>query len=202
MRTFQSHARCARCQGQANPIKIYVCKLQFKIIIDIPKTLWYYRVSINEGMLIMNPKSNIKGGKDDNSISIGDVFLMKFDGRDSEQGGVRPGVVFQNNIGNEHSPNIIALPITSNLKKTTQPTHVVLRAEDYDGFKRDSMVLCENPQRMSKGKLIKPLTKLSQSALKDVAVGNALASSAIAYLSYDELIGVWEHAKRLNGIYS
>lgn len=147
----------------------------------------------------MSPKSNVKGGSE---IGIGDIFLMKFDGTGSEQCGVRPGVVFQNNVGNEYSPNIIALPITSSLKKVTQPTHVILPARDYAGFKHDSMVLCENPQRMSKEKLIRPMAKLSMSALKDVAVGNALASSAIAYLDYDELIAVWEHAKKLNGNYS
>lgn len=150
----------------------------------------------------MNPKSKTKGGNDANNINIGDVFLMKFDGSDSEQGGVRPGVVFQNNVGNECSPNIIALPITSSLKKTTQPTHVVLRAGDYEGLKRDSMVLCENPQRMSKGKILRPMAKLDHGTLKDIAVGNTLASSAIAYLNYDELIAVWERAKRLNRLYS
>lgn len=48
---------------------------------------------------------------------IGEVYLMKFGGSGSEQSGWRPGVVFQNNMGNAYSPNIIALPLTSSLKK-------------------------------------------------------------------------------------
>ena len=46
--------------------------------------------------------------RDCNPPVIGDVYLMKFDGTGSEQSGWRPGVVFQNNVGNSHSPNIIA----------------------------------------------------------------------------------------------
>ena len=61
---------------------------------------------------------------------IGDVYLMKFGGSGSEQSGWRPGVVFQNNVGNAHSPNIIALPLTSSIKKTNQPTHVIVKAAD------------------------------------------------------------------------
>lgn len=78
---------------------------------------------------------------------IGEVYLMKFGGSGSEQSGWRPGVVFQNNMGNAYSPNIIALPLTSSLKKTNQPTHVIIKAAD-SGLRRDSMVLCENPERM------------------------------------------------------
>ena len=61
---------------------------------------------------------------------IGDVYLMKFGGSGSEQSGWRPGVVFQNNVGNAHSPNIIALPLTSSIKKKNQPTHVIVKAAD------------------------------------------------------------------------
>ena len=63
--------------------------------------------------------------------------------------GWRPGVVFQNNIGNAKSPNIIALPLTTCLKKLNMPTHVLVRADE-SGLKKDSMVLCENPERMSR----------------------------------------------------
>lgn len=83
---------------------------------------------------------------------IGDVYLMQFGGSGSEQNGWRPGIVFQNNIGNAYSPNIIALPLTSQIKKANQPTHVVLPAKE-TGLRKDSMVLCENPERMSKDRL-------------------------------------------------
>ena len=76
---------------------------------------------------------------------IGDVYLMRFGGSGSEQSGWRPGIVFQNNIGNAYSPNIIALPLTSQIKKANQPTHVILPAKE-TGLRKDSMVLCENPE--------------------------------------------------------
>lgn len=61
---------------------------------------------------------------------IGEVYLMNFGGSGCEQNGWRPGVVFQNNVGNAHSPNIIALPLTSSIKKAGQPTHVVIKSAD------------------------------------------------------------------------
>lgn len=51
---------------------------------------------------------------------IGDVYLMRFGGCGNEQKGWRPGLVFQNNLGNQYSPNIIALPLTSAIKKSNQ----------------------------------------------------------------------------------
>lgn len=96
---------------------------------------------------------------------IGEVYLMKFGGSGSEQSGWRPGVVFQNNMGNAYSPNIIALPLTSSLKKTNQPTHVIIKAAD-SGLRRDSMVLCENPERMSKERLGQYITTLSEEYMK------------------------------------
>lgn len=50
------------------------------------------------------------------SPKIGEVYLMNFGGTESEQSGWRPGLIFQNNIGNEYSPNVIALPLTTSLK--------------------------------------------------------------------------------------
>lgn len=61
---------------------------------------------------------------------IGEVYMMNFGGSGSEQNGWRPGVVFQNNVGNAHSPNIIALPLTSSIKKSGQPTHVIVKSAD------------------------------------------------------------------------
>ena len=96
---------------------------------------------------------------------IGEVYLMKFSGSGSEQVGWRPGLVFQNNVGNSHSPNVIALPLTSSIKKASQPTRVFIKASDA-GLKKDSMVLCENPQRMSKDNLGKYLGKLSDACVR------------------------------------
>lgn len=128
---------------------------------------------------------------------IGEIYLMQFGGDDSEQSGLRPGLVFQNNLGNIYSPNIIALPITSSLKKAGQPTHVILRAFD-TGLRRDSMVLCENPERLSKAKLGRYITTLSVKYMRQVAEASLLASSVISYLDADLLRSIWEKANVLN----
>jgi mRNA interferase MazF len=130
-------------------------------------------------------------------IKIGQVYLMRFSGSGSEQNGWRPGLVFQNNVGNLHSPNIIALPLTSSIKKAGMPTHVVLKAEE-TGLLKDSMVLCENPERMSKERIGDYITTLSDEYMGMIAVASILASSVVSFISLDSLISAWEKAILLN----
>ncbi|MDO4562208.1 MAG: type II toxin-antitoxin system PemK/MazF family toxin [Clostridia bacterium] len=128
---------------------------------------------------------------------IGEVYNMYFSGTGSEQSGWRPGVVFQNNIGNVNSPNIIALPLTSSLKKLYMPTHVLVKSAD-TGLKCDSMVICENPEKMSKEKVGKFITTLPQSYMRDIVIANLIATSAISFLDKESLISVWEKAIHMN----
>lgn len=128
---------------------------------------------------------------------IGDIFMMKFCGTGSEQQGWRPGLVFQNNKGNKYSPNIIALPLTSSIKKREQPTHVFVSSKD-TGLKYDSLVLCENPERMSKDNLGRYITTLSDRYMSQIAEASLIASSAISFISIDRLIEIWETAISLN----
>jgi len=130
---------------------------------------------------------------------IGDVYLMNFGGSGNEQKGWRPGLVFQNNLGNLHSPNIIALPLTSSLKKSNQPTHVVIPS-DGTGLARDSMVLCENPERMSKERLGAYLTTIPDEYMSQVAIANLLATSAISFIDPGLLTSIWEKATALNTV--
>lgn len=134
-----------------------------------------------------------------NRFLIGEVYMMRFGGSANEQCGWRPGIVFQNNKGNAYSPNIIALPLTSSIKKTNQPTHVVVRAKD-TGLKMDSMVLCENPERMSKERIGTYITKLSEEYMKQIVEAYLLASSAISFLDTELLLSIWEKAVALNSI--
>ena len=122
---------------------------------------------------------------------------MNFSGEWNEQSGWRPGLVFQNNIGNKHSPNIIALPLTSIIKKTTQPTHVVLLANK-SGLPKDSVVLCESPERMSKKRIGNYITSLSKEQMKSVAIASLLATSAISFIEPDELYELRLKAISLN----
>ena len=130
---------------------------------------------------------------------IGDVYLMRFGGCGNEQKGWRPGLVFQNNLGNQYSPNIIALPLTSAIKKSNQPTHVVIPAEG-TGLERDSMVLCENPERMSKERLGTYLTTIPKEYMSQIAVANLLATSAISFIDPDLLLSIWQKATTLNAV--
>lgn len=131
-------------------------------------------------------------------MKIGEVYMMQFGGTASEQAGWRPGLIFQNNVGNAHSPNVIALPLTSSIKKTAQPTHVLVRAAN-SGLKLDSMVLCENPERMSKERIGAYITSLSPAYMQRVAEASLLASSAISYLNPEMLLAAWKKAVALNG---
>lgn len=128
---------------------------------------------------------------------IGDIYMMKFGGSANEQCGWRPGLVFQNNVGNAYSPNIIALPLTSVLKKANQPTHVLVRAYD-TGLKKDSMVLCENPERMAKEKIGDYITTLNEEYMKLIAEASLLSSSVISFLDIEHLVSVWKKAAQLN----
>ncbi len=130
---------------------------------------------------------------------IGDVFMMKFSGSGNEQRGWRPGVVFQNNTGNKHSPNVIAFPMTSKIKKENQPTHVIIRSEESD-LPRDSMVLCENPERMSRENIGDFIGRLSPKHIREIAVADILASSAIAFLDVKDVIALMPKAAKLNNI--
>lgn len=140
----------------------------------------------------------MKSSNNTKNPKIGDIYLVYFDGSGNEQKGFRPGLVFQNNVGNEHSPNLIVLPLTSALKKTNQPTHVFIPKEV--GLRKDSMVLCENPKCMSKYKLGEYITTLPEEYMAQVAVGNILSSSAIAFIDPDSLMSVWQKALALNAI--
>lgn len=142
---------------------------------------------------------NIQKNTKERIPQIGDIYLMRFSGSGNEQKGWRPGLVFQNNIGNQHSPNIIALPLTTSIKKSNLPTHVFIPSEG-TGLIKDSMVLCENPERMSKDKLGNYITTLSNEYMSKIAVANLLASSAISYIDPDILLTVWQKALMLNAI--
>lgn len=131
-------------------------------------------------------------------LRIGDVYFVKFEGVGSEQKGWRPGLVFQNNVGNDYSPNIVILPITSVRKKVNQPTHVFLPKSV--GMKQDSMVLCENPQCVSKCRLGEYMTTLPKEYMEKVAEASLLASSVIAYLNPELLLAVWKRAVTLNSV--
>lgn len=106
-------------------------------------------------------------------------------------------MVFQNNIGNTFSPNIIALPLTTAIKKYSQPTHVLISSKD-SGIRKDSIVLCENPQRMSKSRIGNYITTLSDKYMSMIAKASLIATSAIAFVDPDDLLSIWQKTLSLN----
>ena len=77
----------------------------------------------------------------------------------SEQGGVRPVLIVQNNVGNKYSPTIIAAAITSQLGKAKLPTHIPIPAGDF-GLPKDSVVLLEQIRTLDKRRLKEKIGEL------------------------------------------
>lgn len=74
---------------------------------------------------------------------------------------------------------------------------MIVRAAD-SGLRKDSMVLCENPERMSKERVGRYITTLSDEYMKQIAEANLLATGAIAYLDVEALLLIWKRAMALN----
>lgn len=108
-------------------------------------------------------------------IKRGDVFyadLRPVVG--SEQGGIRPVVILQNDTGNRHSPTVICAAITSKMNKAKLPTHVELDAREYDIVK-DSVILLEQLRTIDKKRLKDKVCHLDECIL--VKVNEALIIS-------------------------
>lgn len=87
------------------------------------------------------------------NVKRGDVFYADLSPViGSEQGGVRPVLVIQNDIGNKYSPTIIVAAITSQINKAKLPTHVEISAPEY-GLPKDSVVLLEQVRTIDKKRL-------------------------------------------------
>ncbi len=85
----------------------------------------------------------------------------------SEQGGVRPVLIIQNNIGNRYSPTVIVSAITSKLGKAKLPTHIDLPSEKYH-LPKDSVALLEQIRTLDKRRLREKITCLEESKMKEI----------------------------------
>ncbi len=92
----------------------------------------------------------------------------------SEQGGIRPVLIVQNDVGNRHSPTVIAAAITSRLDKAKLPTHISLEASSC-GLQKDSIVLLEQIRTIDKKRLKDRMGALDHNAMH--RVDNALSIS-------------------------
>lgn len=88
----------------------------------------------------------------------------------SEQGGIRPVLIVQNDVGNRHSPTIICAAITSKMNKAKLPTHIELSAGRYDMVK-DSVILLEQLRTIDKKRLKDKVCHLDDDIMKKVNQG-------------------------------
>ena len=97
----------------------------------------------------------------------------------SEQGGVRPVLIVQNEIGNRHSPTVIAAAITSRLDKARLPTHINIRAAD-TGLAKDSVVLLEQIRTLDKHRLRERAGQITpEDQKREMCIRDRITSSCI-----------------------
>lgn len=102
------------------------------------------------------------------SIKRGDIFYADLSPVvGSEQGGLRPVLIVQNDVGNRYSPTVIAAAITSRTGKTKLPTHIDIHA-DGGGLSRDSVVLLEQIRTIDKKRLREKMGHLDDAMMNEV----------------------------------
>ena len=111
----------------------------------------------------------------DQPVRRGDIYFADLSPVvGSEQGGVRPVLIVQNNVGNRHSPTVIAAAITSQTGKARLPTHIELCGRTH-GLTRDSVVLLEQVRTIDKRRLKEKMGRVDDVLMN--RVDNALAVS-------------------------
>ena len=93
----------------------------------------------------------------------------------SEQGGVRPVLIIQNDVGNKHSPTVIAAAITSQMGKAKLPTHIEIGSQS-NGLKSDSIVLAEQIRTIDKSRLKEKIGHIDEGSVM-TQINNALGVS-------------------------
>ena len=103
-----------------------------------------------------------------NDVKRGDLYYADLSPVvGSEQGGVRPVLIVQNDVGNKYSPTIIAAAITSQINKAKIPTHIELNALEF-GLPKDSVVLLEQLRTLDKRRLKEKIGALTINKMKMV----------------------------------
>ncbi len=109
-------------------------------------------------------------------VKRGDLFFADLNPVvGSEQGGLRPVLIIQNDIGNNYSPTTIIAAVTSRIKRAKLPTHVEIK-KDNSPLNRDSVILCEQLRTIDKKRLTEKIGCLDKETMKkvDTALGISL----------------------------
>lgn len=111
----------------------------------------------------------------DTSVRRGDIFYADLSPVvGSEQGGVQPVLIIQNDMGNRHSPTVIAAAITSQLNKAKLPTHIEL-LDPHCGLTKDSVVLLEQIRTLDKRRLRERMGRLDEEKMAQVDTAIAVS---------------------------
>jgi mRNA interferase MazF len=101
-------------------------------------------------------------------IKRGDIFYADLSPViGSEQGGIRPVLIVQNDIGNKYSPTVIAAAITSQINKAKLPTHIEISAQEY-GLAKDSVILLEQIRTIDKKRIREKIGHLDDELMEEV----------------------------------
>jgi len=111
----------------------------------------------------------------DNEIKRGDIYYADLSPVvGSEQGGMRPVLIVQNDVGNKHSPTVIAAAITSQINKARLPTHIELSANSY-GLTKDSVILLEQIRTIDKRRLREKMGNIDTSLMSRIDTAIAVS---------------------------
>ncbi|MEK4230957.1 type II toxin-antitoxin system PemK/MazF family toxin [Solibacillus sp. FSL H8-0538] len=114
-------------------------------------------------------------------VKRGDVFFADLSPVvGSEQGGTRPVLIIQNDIGNRFSPTVIIAAITAQIQKAKLPTHVEINAKKY-GFERDSVILLEQLRTIDKSRLTDRITQLDAQLMEKVDVALEISLGLVKF---------------------
>ncbi len=120
-------------------------------------------------------------GDDNLIVKRGDVFFADLSPVvGSEQGGTRPVLIIQNDIGNRFSPTVIIAAITAQIQKAKLPTHVEINAKKY-GFERDSVILLEQLRTIDKSRLTDRITQLDEALMEKVDISLAISLGLVKF---------------------
>jgi len=101
-------------------------------------------------------------------VKRGDIFYADLSPVvGSEQGGIRPVLIVQNDVGNKYSPTVIASAITSQINKAKLPTHIEISAQDY-GLAKDSVILLEQIRTIDRKRLREKIGHLDDELMEKV----------------------------------
>ena len=109
--------------------------------------------------------------------NFGDIYYAKLSGGEHIQHGIRPVVIAQNNIGNQYSPTVEVIPMSSNIMKARyMPTHVLIHPNDTNHLTRASIVLAEQVVTINKNMLVNYIGNLDEESIRLIGEARRIQS--------------------------